>query len=115
MLRISHEVQQINTQVIIFDALRIRKGKMDGEQIKAARMMLGITAKELAEAADVSLPTVQRMDSSTGPVPGRYETVEKVRRALEARGIQFLENGQVAEGNGVAIRGLDAGGTLDDT
>ena len=75
---------------------------MKGEQIKAARMMLGITAQELAELADVSVPTLQRMDSAKGSVPGRYDTVEKVKKALEAKGIQFLEKGTISHGAGVA-------------
>ena len=67
-------------------------------------MLVGITTAELADEAGVSVPTIQRMDSAQGSVPGRYETVEKVRKALEARGIQFLEDGQVAAGVGVAVR-----------
>lgn len=77
---------------------------MRGEQIKAARMMLGITAQELAQLADVSVPTIQRMDSAKGPVPGRYDTVERVKRALEKKGIQFLETGDIAAAPGVAMK-----------
>jgi predicted transcriptional regulator len=80
---------------------------MRGEQIKAARMMLGITAQDLAALADVSVPTVQRMDSAKGPVPGRYETVQKVTQALEAKGIQFLDEGDTSNGVGVALQWTD--------
>ena len=78
---------------------------MEGEQIRAARMLLGWTAQELAERAGVSVPTVQRLDSAKGSAPGRHETVERVRKALEAGGVQFLEAGGVAAGPGVARRG----------
>jgi predicted transcriptional regulator len=77
---------------------------MDGEQIRAARMLLGITAQELAEMAGVSVPTIQRMDSTRGMVSGRHDTVEKVRSALEAQGIQFLESGDTASGRGVVLK-----------
>lgn len=77
---------------------------MRGEQIRAARFMVGWTVQELAAASEVSVPTLQRMDSAKGPVPGRHETVEKVRAALEKEGIQFLAEGDEAVGPGVAKR-----------
>jgi len=46
---------------------------------------------------------MQRIEATRGPVTGRYETIEAIRRALEAQGIQFLEGGQVAAGPGVAF------------
>ncbi len=78
---------------------------MYGEQIRAARTMTGLTVAELAKLAGLSVPTVQRLDSAKGPVPGRHETVEALRRPLEAKGVQFLEGGQVAVGPGVALKG----------
>ncbi|MEM1088445.1 MAG: XRE family transcriptional regulator [Pseudomonadota bacterium] len=66
--------------------------------------MIGWRVKDLAEASGVSVPTVQRMDSANGPAPGRNETVLAIRKALEAQGIQFLEDGQVAAGPGVAMK-----------
>lgn len=78
---------------------------MDGEQIRAARALLGWTAAQLADASGVSYPTVQRMDATKGAVSGRHETVEAIRKALEAQGVQFLEAGQVATGPGVALKG----------
>lgn len=79
---------------------------MLGEQIKAARAMLGWTAADLAERSGISYPTVQRLDATKGPVGGRHETVEAIRKALEAEGVQFLETGQVAGGSGVALKGV---------
>ena len=79
---------------------------MLGEQIKAARALLGWTAADLAERSGISYPTVQRLDATKGPVGGRHETVEAIRKALEAEGVQFLETGQVAGGSGVALKGV---------
>lgn len=81
---------------------------MNGEQIRAARALAGMTAKELADASGVSYPTVQRLDASRGPVRSRYDTVASLRRALESRGVQFLESGEIAAGPGVTLRQLDS-------
>ena len=78
---------------------------MDGEQIRAARALLGWTAADLADRSGVSYPTVQRMDATRGAVGGRHETVEALRRTLEAGGVQFLDAGQIAGGPGVALKG----------
>lgn len=78
---------------------------MQGEQIRAARALLGWTAADLAEKSGVSYPTIQRLDATKGPVGGRFETVDAVRRALESAGIQFLEAGAAASGPGVALKG----------
>ncbi|MFC0339785.1 helix-turn-helix domain-containing protein [Paracoccus niistensis] len=77
---------------------------MNGEQIRAARALAGMTAQELADASGVSYPTVQRLDATRGPVSGRHDTVAALIRALEARGVQFLEEGQVSSGAGVALK-----------
>lgn len=77
---------------------------MNGEQIRAARALVGWSANDLAEASGVSYPTIQRLDATRGPVSGRFDTIEAIRRAIEAQGIQFLESGQVAAGPGVAVK-----------
>ena len=77
---------------------------MNGEQIRAARALLGWTAADLAEKSGVSYPTIQRLDATKGVATGRHETVEAIRKALETQGVQFLEAGQVAAGPGVAMR-----------
>ena len=50
-------------------------------QIRAARALLGIDQRALAELAGVSLPTIQRMEASTGEVRG---TVDNPQRRLKA-------------------------------
>ena len=80
---------------------------MTGEQIRAARALLVWKAADLANASGVSVPTVQRIDSTRGMVSGRYETIQAIRKALEAKGIQFLESGETALGDGVVLRRLE--------
>jgi transcriptional regulator with XRE-family HTH domain len=77
---------------------------MTGEQIRAARALLGWTAAALADKSGISYPTIQRLDSTKGPLSGRYETIESVKAAFAAAGIQFLSNGDVATGAGVALQ-----------
>jgi predicted transcriptional regulator len=73
-----------------------------GSQIRAARGLLGISAVELAELAGVTWKTVQRFETVEGVPPSRSGTLEKVRAALEAQGIEFL--GDPDKSPGVRLR-----------
>ncbi|HXX50878.1 MAG TPA: transcriptional regulator [Xanthobacteraceae bacterium] len=56
----------------------------------------------MAAAADVSIPTIKRLEAQDGPLGGRDETGVKIRSALESAGIEFIdENGG---GPGVRLR-----------
>lgn len=77
---------------------------LTGEQIRAARALIGWKAKDLADAANISVPTIQRLDSTKGPLSGRYETIEAIKTAFAAAGIQFLTSGEIAQGAGVAMK-----------
>lgn len=78
------------------------------QQMRAARALLGIDQKRLAELAGVSLPTIQRMETSDGQVRGVVETLVKVVTALERQGIELIgENAPSAGvGRGVRLRSL---------
>jgi predicted transcriptional regulator len=68
--------------------------KVSTRQIKAARALLAWSQEQLAVAAGVSIPTIKRLEAQDGPVGGRRETGSKIRSALEAAGIEFIdENG----------------------
>jgi transcriptional regulator with XRE-family HTH domain len=68
--------------------------KVSIRQIKAARALLAWSQEELAVAADVSIPTIKRLEANDGPLGGRRETATKIRMALQAAGIEFIdENG----------------------
>ena len=78
--------------------------KVSIRQIKAARALLTWSQEQLASAAKVSIPTIKRLEAQTGPVGGRSETGDKIRRSLEAAGVVFIdENGG---GEGVRLRKL---------
>ena len=75
-------------------------------QMRAARALLGIDQRQLADMANLSLPTIQRMEASGGQVRGIIDTLMKVIEALEGAGIELIgDNAQSAgKGRGVRLR-----------
>ena len=75
-------------------------------QMRAARALLGIDQRQLADMANLSLPTIQRMEASGGQVRGIIDTLMKVVEALEGAGIELIgDNAQSAgKGRGVRLR-----------
>ena len=68
--------------------------KVSIRQLKAARTLIGWSQDQLAAAADVSLPTIKRLEAAEGWLGGRQTTADKIRNALEKAGIEFIgENG----------------------
>ena len=66
--------------------------KILGKQVVAARGLLGWTQGQLAVAADVAIDTIVSWERGEhGP---RAATVERVRRAIEERGVEFTNGGQ---------------------
>jgi len=73
-----------------------------GRQIAAARSLIGITQRELADASSISIPTLKRMEASEGEASGMKNNVAAVVQALLDQGIVFIpENGG---GYGVRLR-----------
>ncbi len=64
--------------------------------------MLRWSAKQLAEQAGLSWPTVQRMESTQGVPSGLSKNLELVQRALEDAGVIFIDADE--EGPGVRLR-----------
>jgi len=73
-------------------------------QLRAARALLGIDQRALAAMAAVSLPTVQRMETSSGNVRGTVETLTRIVEALDAAGIELIGNEQPSQGRGRGVR-----------
>jgi transcriptional regulator with XRE-family HTH domain len=73
-------------------------------QMRAARALVGMGQKALAAASGVSLPTIQRMEASNGVVRGVIESLMKVMAALEAAGIEFINEGATSTGGGRGVR-----------
>ncbi|WP_336960555.1 helix-turn-helix transcriptional regulator [Sphingobium aquiterrae] len=74
------------------------------QQMRAARALLGIDQRQLAALAGLSLPTIQRMESSDGQVRGVVDTLVKVITALESAGIELLGENAPSTGVGRGVR-----------
>ena len=77
---------------------------MTASQLRAARALLGIDQKTLADMAGVSLPTIQRMEASDGTVRGIVETLTKVIEALNEAGVELIGDNARSEAGGRGVR-----------
>jgi len=73
-------------------------------QMRAARALLGIDQKTLAELSGVSLPTIQRMEASGGNVRGIVDSLTKVVEALNRAGVELIGDSARSEGGGRGVR-----------
>lgn len=77
---------------------------MTSAQMRAARALLGIDQKRLAELSGLSVPTIQRMEASDGNVRGVVESLTRVVEALEAAGIELIGEGAASASGGRGVR-----------
>lgn len=73
-------------------------------QLKAARALLGIDQRTLAEASGLSLPTIQRMEASEGTIRGNVDSLVKLITALDSRGVALIDDGATSAGGGRGVR-----------
>ncbi|RIA37428.1 helix-turn-helix protein [Hephaestia caeni] len=73
-------------------------------QMRAARALLGIDQRQLAEMAGLSVPTIQRMEASEGNVRGVIDTLIKLIEALDKAGIELIGDNAVSAGGGRGVR-----------
>jgi len=73
-------------------------------QLRAARALLGIDQREMAQRCGLSLPTIQRMEASDGVVRGNVDSLMKLVDALAAGGIELINEGASSTGGGRGIR-----------
>ena len=68
--------------------------EFSGNQLRAARALLGLDQEALAEKVGVSDNTIRNMEArGAEPVGGFASTRNKVREALEGMGIEFQNDG----------------------
>jgi transcriptional regulator with XRE-family HTH domain len=77
---------------------------LTSNQLRAARALLGVDQRTLAERAGVSVPTIQRMEASDGYVRGVVDTLTKVVAALERGGVELISENSVSAGCGRGVR-----------
>jgi transcriptional regulator with XRE-family HTH domain len=73
-------------------------------QLRAARALLGIDQRRLAELSGLSVPTIQRMEASEGVIRGNVDSLMKLISALDAAGIELIAEGAVSANGGRGIR-----------
>lgn len=74
-------------------------------QIKAARGLLGWTARDLAARSGIGFSTMIRLEASEGVPSSNVKTLDAIQRALEQSGIQFI--GSPEDGPGVRLFNKD--------
>jgi transcriptional regulator with XRE-family HTH domain len=79
-------------------------------QIRAARVLLGIDQRRLAELSGLSVPTIQRMEASETMVRGNVDSLVKLIAAFDAAGIEMIDEGAAShsQGRGVRLRTASA-------
>jgi transcriptional regulator with XRE-family HTH domain len=73
-------------------------------QLRAARALLRMDQRDLAEAAGLSLPTIQRMEASEGNVRGNVDSLVKLITALDHAGVELIQEGATSQGGGRGVR-----------
>ena len=72
-------------------------------QISAARVLLGMSQKDLAARASVGLGTIKRIEAAREKLAGTAQTIAQIQRALEGDGIVFIDQ-DGSNGPGVRLR-----------
>jgi transcriptional regulator with XRE-family HTH domain len=73
-------------------------------QLRAARALLGIDQRQLADLCGLSLPTIQRMEASEDVIRGNVDSLMKLIGALETSGVELIGDGSVSQGGGRGVR-----------
>jgi transcriptional regulator with XRE-family HTH domain len=73
-------------------------------QLRAARALIGLDQRGLAELSGLSVPTIQRMEASEGLIRGNVDSLMKLIDALDAAGIELIAEGAVSAEGGRGIR-----------
>jgi transcriptional regulator with XRE-family HTH domain len=73
-------------------------------QLRAARALLGVDQRELAQRCSLSVPTIQRMEASDGLIRGNVDSLMKLVDGLGAAGIELIGEGMASQGGGRGVR-----------
>ena len=73
-------------------------------QLRAARALVGLDQRALAEASGLSLPTIQRMEASDGVIRGNVDSLMKLIAALETAGVELINEGAISGKGGRGVR-----------
>jgi transcriptional regulator with XRE-family HTH domain len=73
-------------------------------QLRAARALLGIDQRDLAQRCGLSLPTIQRMEASDGVIRANVDSLMKLISALDSAGIELISPGGTSSTGGRGVR-----------
>jgi len=73
-------------------------------QLRAARALLGLDQRRLAELSGLSVPTIQRMEASDGVIRGNVDSLMKLISGLEAAGVELIGEGAASHAGGRGVR-----------
>ena len=73
-------------------------------QIRAARALLSIDQRQLAQRSGLSLPTIQRMEASDGVIRGNVDSLMKLVDALTTDGIELIGEHASSQSGGRGVR-----------
>ncbi|AYG63231.1 helix-turn-helix transcriptional regulator [Rhizobium jaguaris] len=73
-------------------------------QMRAARALLGIDQRQLAELAGISVPTIQRMEASADVVRGNVDSLMRLLAALDVAGVEVINEGATSVDGGRGVR-----------
>jgi transcriptional regulator with XRE-family HTH domain len=73
---------------------------LTGEQIRAARALARMEQAQLASAAELSLPTIKRLEKTKGAISANISTESALRRTFDSVGVIFID----ANGGGPGVR-----------
>lgn len=73
-------------------------------QLRAARALAGLDQRRLAELSGLSVPTIQRMETSEDVIRGNVDSLTKLMAALDSIGVEFLREGVAGPAGGRGVR-----------
>ena len=73
-------------------------------QLRAARALLNIDQRQTADLADLSVPTIQRMEASDGVIRANVDSLMKLVSALENAGVELINPGVPSSTGGRGVR-----------
>ena len=73
-------------------------------QMRAARALLDVDQRQLADLSGLSLPTIQRMEASTDIVRGNVDSLMKLIAALDKAGLELITEGATSQEGGRGVR-----------
>ena len=66
--------------------------------------MIGAGQRDLASMSGLSVPTIQRMEASDGVIRGNVDSLMKLIGALNAAGVELIDEGVASPGGGRGLR-----------